>query len=39
MFCGALWAIGGTIATVASYSAASGGGNYFIFRRPIIFGG
>lgn len=35
---GALWAGGGTIATVASYSSASGGGRYFIFWGAIIFG-
>ncbi|MBS1794523.1 MAG: hypothetical protein JSS81_11750 [Acidobacteria bacterium] len=39
MVVGALWAIGGTIATVLSYNAASGGGRYFIFWGAIIFGG
>ena len=38
MFFGALWAIGGTIATVLSYGAASGGGKYFIFWGAIVFG-
>ena len=38
MFFGALWAIGGTVATVASYSSAAGGGKYFIFWGAIIFG-
>lgn len=35
---GALWAGGGTIATVASYGSVSGGGKYFIFWGAIIFG-
>ena len=35
---GALWAGGGTIATVVSYGAASGGGKYFVFWGAIIFG-
>lgn len=35
---GALWAGGGTIATVASYGSASGGGKYFIFWGAILFG-
>lgn len=35
---GALWAGGGTIATVASYSSASGGNKYFIFWGAIVFG-
>jgi hypothetical protein len=38
MVFGALWTIGGTIATVFSYSAASGGGKYFIFWGAIVFG-
>ncbi|MEP6901560.1 MAG: hypothetical protein ABJA66_07400 [Actinomycetota bacterium] len=38
MFIGALWAIGGTIATVVSYGSASGGGRYFIFWGAILFG-
>jgi hypothetical protein len=38
MFFGALWAIGGTIATVLSYGSASGGGKYFVFWGAILFG-
>ena len=38
MFFGALWAIGGTIATAVSYNSASGGGKYFIFWGAILFG-
>jgi hypothetical protein len=41
MLFGALWAIGGTIATFFSYSSAagtSGGGKYFIFWGAILFG-
>jgi hypothetical protein len=38
MFIGALWAIGGTIATLASYDSAKGGGRYFIFWGAILFG-
>ncbi len=35
---GALWAIGGTAVTVATYSAASDGGGYVIAWGAIIFG-
>jgi hypothetical protein len=38
MLIGALWAIGGSIATFASYGSASGGGKYFIFWGAILFG-
>ena len=39
MIFGALWAVGGTIATVFSYSLATGGGGkYFIFWGAILFG-
>jgi hypothetical protein len=38
MVFGALWAIGGSVATVLSYSSASGGGKYFIFWGAILFG-
>lgn len=35
---GALWAIGGTVVTVATYSAASGGGSYVVAWGAIVFG-
>lgn len=39
IFYGILWVIGGTIASVASYEAASaGGGMYFVFYGAIIWG-
>lgn len=38
MIFGALWAIGGTIATVLSYGAAIGGGKYMVFWGAILFG-
>lgn len=38
MIFGALWAIGGTVATVIGYSAASGGGKYIVFWGAILFG-
>ncbi|HVE55194.1 MAG TPA: hypothetical protein VNB22_00090 [Pyrinomonadaceae bacterium] len=38
MFFGALWAIGGTIATVIGYSSAGGGGKYIVFWGAIVFG-
>ena len=38
MFFGALWAIGGTIATVIGYSSAGGGGKYIVFWGAILFG-
>lgn len=39
MLYGALWCIGGTVVTVVTYSAASGGGRYMIAWGAIIFGG
>ena len=38
MIYGALWAIGGTIVTAATYSAASGGGKYVVAWGAIVFG-
>src|SRR5215216_16135 len=38
MFFGALWAIGGTIATVIGYNSAGGGGKYIVFWGAILFG-
>ena len=38
MLYGALWCIGGIIVTVASYSAASGGGTYIVTWGAILFG-
>ncbi|MCC6559185.1 MAG: hypothetical protein IT372_40180 [Polyangiaceae bacterium] len=38
MLTGALWAIGGTVVTVASFSAASGGGQYVVAYGAIIYG-
>lgn len=39
MLYGALWCVGGTVITVATYSAASnGGGRYFVAWGAIIFG-
>ncbi len=38
MIYGALWCIGGTIVTVVTYSAASGGGTYVIAWGAILFG-
>lgn len=38
MVSGLLWAIGGTIVTVATYEAASEGGTYFIAWGAIVFG-
>lgn len=38
MLYGALWCIGGTVVTVATYSAASGGGRYVVAWGAIIFG-
>jgi hypothetical protein len=35
---GALWAIGGTVAIVATYSAASAGGKHVIAWGAIVFG-
>ena len=35
---GSLWAIGGTAVTVATYSAASGGGRYVVAWGAIVFG-
>jgi hypothetical protein len=39
MLYGALWCIGGIIVTAVTYSAASGGGRYFVAWGAIIFGG
>ena len=38
MIYGALWAVGGTVVTVATYSAASGGGSYVVAWGAILFG-
>lgn len=38
MLYGALWAIGGTAVTVATYSAAQGGGTYVVAWGAILFG-
>ena len=38
MLYGILWAVGGTVVTVATYSAASGGGVYVIAWGAIVFG-
>ena len=38
MLYGALWCVGGTVVTAATYSAASGGGKYVIAWGAIIFG-
>lgn len=35
---GALWCIGGTVVTVATYNAASGGGHYVVAWGAIVFG-
>ena len=35
---GALWAVGGTVVTAATYSAASGGGTYVVAWGAIVFG-
>jgi len=39
MLIGALWAIGGTLVTVVTYSAASGGGTYVVTYGAIAVGG
>jgi hypothetical protein len=39
MLYGALWCIGGTVVTVITLAAASGGGTYVIAWGAIIFGG
>lgn len=39
MIYGALWLVGGTVVTVVTYSAASGGGTYFVAWGAIVFGG
>ncbi len=36
---GALWALGGLVATVATYAAASDGGTYVAFYGAVIYGG
>ena len=38
MLYGILWFVGGTIVTVVTYEAASGGGTYFIAWGAILFG-
>lgn len=38
MLYGTLWAIGGTVVTAVTYSAASGGGVYVIAWGAIVFG-
>lgn len=38
MLYGMLWAVGGTIVTVATFSAASGGGTYIVTYGAIIGG-
>lgn len=38
MLYGALWAIGGTVVTVATYEAASAGGTYVVAWGAILFG-
>lgn len=38
MLYGALWAVGGTLVTTITYSAASGGGVYIIAWGAILFG-
>ena len=35
---GALWFVGGTVVTIATYSAASGGGRYVVAWGAILFG-
>ena len=35
---GALWCVGGTIVTVATYEAAQGGGTYVVAWGAIVFG-
>ena len=39
MLYGALWCIGGIVVTVATMSAASGGGTYVVAWGAIVFGG
>lgn len=39
MLYGGLWCAGGTVVTVASMNAASGGGSYVITWGAILFGG
>ena len=38
MLYGALWCIGGTMVTLATYSAAQGGGRYLVAWGAILFG-
>ena len=38
MLFGALWCIGGIIATVMSYNAASGGGTYVVAWGAVLYG-
>jgi hypothetical protein len=39
MIYGLLWAVGGIVATGATYSAASEGGTYVAFYGAVIYGG
>lgn len=40
MLYGGLWCVGGTVATVATYAAASSsGGSYFVAWGAMVFGG
>lgn len=39
MLYGALWAIGGVVATGATYAAAEEGGSYVAFYGAVIYGG
>ena len=39
MLFGALWLIGGVAITAATYSKASGGGQYIVTYGAIVFGG
>jgi hypothetical protein len=34
-----LWCVGGTIVTIVTYQAASGGGTYMVAWGAIVFGG
>lgn len=39
MVVGALWCVGGTVVTVATYLSAAGGGTYVVAWGAILFGG
>lgn len=39
LIAGGLWCVGGTVVTVATYSAARDGGTYFVAWGAILFGG